>query len=77
MKYNGIEIKENIMGLSDGEVVTLLSCVYMAAKEGFYDFDNSKIINANENLQSLLEKCGLAPEEIEEIIEGIDFHLGE
>ena len=70
MKYNGIEIKENILGLSDGEVATLLSCIWMAAKEGFYDFDHNKMENAMEDLDSILQKCGLAPEEIEEIIDG-------
>ena len=33
MKYYGIEIRENLLGLSDDEVVILLSCVHMAAKE--------------------------------------------
>jgi hypothetical protein len=70
MKYNGIEIIENIMGLSDGEVKTLISCIVMAAREGFYDFQHSNVENANENLNSFLQKCGLAPEEIEEIVDG-------
>jgi len=70
MKYNGIEIRENIMGLSDGEVKTLISCIVMAAREGFYDFQHSNVKNANENLNSFLQKCGLALEEIEAIVDG-------
>ena len=70
MKYNGIEIRENLMGLSEEEVVVLLSCVNMAAKEGFYDFEHTKIEKADEKLISILQNCGLAPEEIEDIMEG-------
>ena len=76
MKYYGIEIRENLLGLSDDEVVILLSCVHMAAKEGFYDFRHINIENANENLINILQLCGLTPKEIEDIMDGNWFGFG-
>ena len=71
MKVLNFECGENQLGLTEDEQKVMITCIYMAAREGFYGFNWENIENGREICDSILQKLGLTPEDAECIMEGI------
>lgn len=58
------------MELSEKEIAVIISCIRMASSEGFYRFKRDDIEDGCEVTEELLERFGVEPEKVKEIMEG-------